>query len=355
MPVSMISEQTGYIGCFAYANVADKGSAMAGDGTLATPYDCVQEALEALTVFSPGDISVVRNSVGTAKRLRTPLVTTITTATPHGFSVGDYVSIRGMGGSSYNGEQIEVGAVTADTFTYPGGTTESETVDTGGTVALYRRYDVTFQGAFEEMNIPSFLPDNALTGGVSPDILVSEITRGKTGDNEVQRIRLNGLPTGGAFRLTYVIDLTGNSLEVSQAMHWIQGVLASDTVITSIISPSQQYLHAIPLSEKGTGKHYLVIKPIDTRDSRWLGKAKRSKAENYLEVKIVIAEKQPSKLTELLAQRLSDIFEHQLNQTLSDGLVLSCVRRNQVVALEVDSGQHWINLGVLLQVNIKQT
>jgi len=358
MPVSLISEQSGHIACYAYANATDKDSAMTGDGSVDTPYDCVQEALEALTNIGAGNVSVTRLSVGTVSRARALNVATIETDAPHGLAVDDIVSVLGLGGANYNHEQrIIVEVPNSTTFTYASmESNEGTTADTDGTVARYRLYDIEFQGALAATNIDTLIPFSALTGGVSPDITVNETQQGDTGVNEVQRVRLNGLPTAGTFQLTYTVS-SYQALEVSMAMRWVLSVLASDTVITSIIPASDHLLYAVPDKLFPISKSFIVVKPIDTSDSKWVSRIKRSKAANYIQVKVFAPETYPKSKwrTEQLARRLSDIFEHHINQPVTGGQIISCVRKNQIAASEDRSGQQIINLGVLLQINVTQT
>jgi hypothetical protein len=353
--VTLTSEQTGYLSWAAYANATDKGSAMSGDGSAGNPYDCIQEALEALAAIGAGNVAVTRQSVSTASRARSALTATIVTSTAHGLAVNDLVSIRGLGGSGYNHEQVTVTSVPdATTFTFMSmGGDEPTTGNSGGTVSRYYLYNVEFLGALATTDIDTLIPFHALSGGITPDLAVTEKQQGTTSTNEIQRIRLNGHPTGGAFRLTFT-RLTGNILEVAQAMRWAQEMVATDPVVAGVVPPDRHFLHRIPTGEKWKYPHYIVITPLDTQDTRWIGRTVRSKAANYLLIKVVAPEMQPSERTQRLAQRLSELFDHHINHPIPDGLILSCTRINQSVASEEDAGQTILSLGIVTQINITQ-
>ncbi len=90
-------------------------------------------------------------SVATTYRLRSGGVATITTAV-HGLSAGNRVTIRGLGGTGYNGNWVVVSAPTTTTFTYTNaGSDEGSTADTGGTVR--RAIDMTGQHIYAWMLI----------------------------------------------------------------------------------------------------------------------------------------------------------------------------------------------------------
>lgn len=75
------------------------------------------------------------SSVKTATRARSSNVATITTQDPHGLSVGDAVTVTGVGGTGYNGQWVVKTVPNSTTFTYDNtGSNETQTSDTGGTV-----------------------------------------------------------------------------------------------------------------------------------------------------------------------------------------------------------------------------
>jgi hypothetical protein len=75
----------------------------------------------------------------TANRARAANVSTITTASPHGLTTGDLVTVSKVGGSGYNAEDQSVTVVDATNFTYANtGSNESSTADTAGYVIPQR-------------------------------------------------------------------------------------------------------------------------------------------------------------------------------------------------------------------------
>lgn len=60
MPVTASEEISGYIAYNAWADDGDKGSAGAGDGSLANPYDTIDAAMASFTGITKSDVSVTR-------------------------------------------------------------------------------------------------------------------------------------------------------------------------------------------------------------------------------------------------------------------------------------------------------
>lgn len=75
--------------------------------------------------------------VATSSRARASNVATIVTATAHGLSSGDAVTIAGLGGTGYNASNKTITVTNATTFTYEStGDNESTAADTAGTVTF---------------------------------------------------------------------------------------------------------------------------------------------------------------------------------------------------------------------------
>lgn len=72
----------------------------------------------------------------TATRARASNIATLTTGGAHGFAVGDVITVASVGGTGYNGTQVEILSVPSSTsFTYANeGANESQTADTAGRV-----------------------------------------------------------------------------------------------------------------------------------------------------------------------------------------------------------------------------
>jgi hypothetical protein len=71
----------------------------------------------------------------TTHRARASNVATLTTASAHGLSVGDFVNVRGLGGTGYNGRVECITGTTGSTIVYAStGANEGSTADTGGQV-----------------------------------------------------------------------------------------------------------------------------------------------------------------------------------------------------------------------------
>lgn len=86
---------------------------------------------------------------------------TITTATAHGLTTGNFVTITGLGGTGYNLTNVPVTVTSPTTFTYFSfGGAEATTADTAGRVDLAgtvqpRTYVFTYYTAWGEESIPS--------------------------------------------------------------------------------------------------------------------------------------------------------------------------------------------------------
>lgn len=86
-------------------------------------------------LFRDGDATA--DVVETESRARADDLATIVTATDHGLSTGDTVTIQGLGGVGYNDNDVEVTVVSADTFTYANeGDDEATAPDDNGTVTI---------------------------------------------------------------------------------------------------------------------------------------------------------------------------------------------------------------------------
>ena len=74
-------------------------------------------------------------ALSTTHRARATNVATITTASAHGFAVGDNVKVSSMGDATYDGNTVVVSVPTTTTFTYSNaGADEGTTADTAGSI-----------------------------------------------------------------------------------------------------------------------------------------------------------------------------------------------------------------------------
>jgi hypothetical protein len=106
-------------------------------------YNPLALATNPFVVTGSGKLRLLKTTVGagqaTASRSRTNGVATIDTATAHGFTTGDTITIASMTDTSFNDVDAVVTVVDSDTFTYVNaGPDVSSGADTAGRVgALY--------------------------------------------------------------------------------------------------------------------------------------------------------------------------------------------------------------------------
>jgi hypothetical protein len=284
MPVTVTSEVSGYIAYNAWADDTDKGSAGAGDGSLANPYDTIDAAMASFTGITKSDVSVTKS-----------------TAT----------------------EWI---------------------VEMVGGFALTAVEDLGWH-------------DHGLNGFFAGGA-VKVLQQGSALANEQYQIVLTGSPSGGWFRLER-LSIAGKRLEERIAQRWLQETILADTVMSDLVG-ANIFVGRVPASTIAAGTTSVLIEHQSNADTLVIGGV-RHFSGHLLTVSVMAAQNAPSDRTDYAAQRLSELFEDQQSITLTDGVMLRCVRVGQVDAPNPAGTQlnatdpQWQKLGILLDISIQQS
>jgi hypothetical protein len=116
-----------------------------GDGST-TAFILPSYAATSRTLYANG--SAVTEAAYTATRARASNVATLTTQSAHGFSVGNSITVVGVGGSGYNATATVASIPNRTTLTYANtGGNEAQTADTAGYIWNSARWRFSASGA----------------------------------------------------------------------------------------------------------------------------------------------------------------------------------------------------------------
>lgn len=187
------------------------------------------------------------------------------------------------------------------------------------------------------------------------------LQQGTTALNERYRIVLTST-TGGWFRLERV-SITGRRLEERVAQRWIADTILADPAMQILIA-NRVYTGRVSMTVQAaatnSGDVLLLIDHTENEDMLGIGGARIFSAHR-LAVIVLARLDEPNDRLDYAAQRLSELFEFEQSIVLTDGTMLSCVRIAQVDETYpgstwfFDPNDHWILLGIILEVNVQQT
>lgn len=184
------------------------------------------------------------------------------------------------------------------------------------------------------------------------------------GTNAITMLSIVNSVTGGTFTLTVYFAL-GKRIESRIAQRWIYHIIVNDMVMMEFIKPDDVWYNRFPYLEGDGGspgydvailpKYGIVVSHEGNAYYRTIGGSEPYIANHTIRCTPVSGrEERISVVTDLLAQRLRELFRHRLSVTTLDGLILSCSPSQQVNSTERLTDRWFVHLGIVLTISVQQ-